>query len=181
MADRQTDKIWKDEDEVSTPDGGFREALAKHSSDFRKFFGFRIEQIKLAFAEQSTNAAIFDENPEVDIANRDPDAVASLVPVSAVTGEGIPDLLKLLVNLTQRGMREELIFSSKVECTILEVKEIEGMGTTIDVILTNGVMKVGDRVVLNGMDGPIDTTVRALLTPQPMRELRIKVCTAKSS
>ncbi|KAI9638510.1 P-loop containing nucleoside triphosphate hydrolase protein [Dioszegia hungarica] len=160
VALNKTDKIWKDEDE--------------HSSDFRKFFGFRIEQIKLAFAEQSTNAAIFDENPEVDIANRDPDAVASLVPVSAVTGEGIPDLLKLLVNLTQRGMREELIFSSKVECTILEVKEIEGMGTTIDVILTNGVMKVGDRVVLNGMDGPIDTTVRALLTPQPMRELRIK-------
>jgi hypothetical protein len=35
-------------------------------------------------------------------------------------------------------------------------------------------MKEGDRIVLCGMDGPIVTTVRALLTPQPMREMRVE-------
>ena len=41
---------------------------------------------------------------------------------------------------------------------------IEGHGTTIDVVLVNGLLKVGDTIVLAGMNGPIVTNIRALLT-----------------
>lgn len=51
---------------------------------------------------------------------------------------------------------------------------IEGLGTTIDVVLVNGLLKVGDTIVISGLNGPITTTIRALLTPQPMKELRVK-------
>lgn len=51
---------------------------------------------------------------------------------------------------------------------------IAGLGTTIDVILRNGVLKEGDMLVLMGNDGPFVVTVRALLMPQPLRELRVK-------
>jgi translation initiation factor 5B len=56
----------------------------------------------------------------------------------------------------------------------LEVKILEGHGTTIDVVLVNGVLKVGDTIILQGFNGPIVTHVRALLTPQPLKEIRVK-------
>lgn len=60
------------------------------------------------------------------------------------------------------------------ECTVLEVKVIEGFGTTIDVVLVNGLLKVQDTIILQGLNGAIVTQVRALLTPHPMREMRVK-------
>lgn len=83
-------------------------------------------------------------------------------------------MLMLLVKLTQERMTEKLMYISDLECTVLEVKVIEGLGTTIDVILSNGVLHEGDRIVLCGLEGPIITSIRALLTPEPMREMRVK-------
>lgn len=54
------------------------------------------------------------------------------------------------------------------------MKVIEGLGTTIDVVLLNGVLKIQDTIILQGFGGPIVTQIRALLTPQPMKELRVK-------
>jgi translation initiation factor 5B len=83
-------------------------------------------------------------------------------------------MLMLLVKLTQERMAERLMYLSELECTVLEVKVIEGLGTTIDVVLSNGVMREGDKIVVCGLNGAITTQVRALLTPQPLKELRIK-------
>lgn len=74
----------------------------------------------------------------------------------------------------QTSQREALEEKDTFECTVLEVKVIEGLGTTIDVVLVNGLLKVGDTIVISGLNGPIVTNIRALLTPQPMKELRVK-------
>lgn len=84
-------------------------------------------------------------------------------------------MIMLLVNLTQQRMSDRLMYLSELECTVLEVKVIEGLGTTIDVVLSNGILREGDKIVVCGLNGPIVTQIRALLTPQPLREMRIKV------
>lgn len=122
----------------------------------------------MAFAEQGLNAVPYYENTNYS-------KNVSLVPTSAVTGEGVPDLLMLLIKLTQERMSERLMYLSELECTVLEVKVIEGLGTTIDIVLSNGILREGDRIVVCGLNGPIVTQIRALLTPQPMKEMRIKV------
>ena len=55
-----------------------------------------------------------------------------------------------------------------------QVKAIGGFGTTIDVVLVNGRLKFGQTIVLTGTEGPIVTTVKALLTPSKMQDLRVK-------
>lgn len=130
-------------------------------------FRTRLEATKLAFAEQGFNSELFYENKSMA-------RNVSLVPTSAHTGEGVPDMLMLLTKLSQERMTNSLMYLSEVECTVLEVKVIEGLGTTIDVILSNGILREGDRVVLCGLNGPITTNIRALLTPAPLKELRLK-------
>ncbi|KNZ61054.1 uncharacterized protein VP01_1459g3 [Puccinia sorghi] len=148
-------------------DNAFRNSLSKQVRPVQREFETRLESVVLAFAEQGLNAVPYYENTNYS-------KNVSLVPTSAVTGEGVPDLLMLLIKLTQERMSERLMYLSELECTVLEVKVIEGLGTTIDVVLSNGVLREGDKIVVCGLNGPIVTQVRALLTPQPMKELRIK-------
>lgn len=146
---------------------GFQDSMVLQNKGVQNEFRDRLEKTKVAFAEQGFNAELFHEN-------RSMAKNVSLVPTSAHTGEGIPDMLKLLVSLTQERMTNKLMYLSEVECTVLEVKVIEGLGTTIDVVLSNGVLREGDRIVLCGLNGAIATNIRALLTPAPLKELRIK-------
>lgn len=146
---------------------GFQDSLTMQNKGVQNEFRDRLEKTKLAFAEQGFNAELYYENKSLA-------KNVSLVPTSAHTGEGIPDMLKLLVSLTQERMTNKLMYLSEVECTVLEVKVIEGLGTTIDVVLSNGILREGDRIVLCGLNGAITTNIRALLTPAPLKELRVK-------
>ncbi|KAJ5157169.1 Eukaryotic translation initiation factor 5B [Penicillium canariense] len=146
---------------------GFEDSLNMQNKGVQNEFRSRLEATKLAFAEQGFNSELFYENKSMA-------RNVSLVPTSAHTGEGIPDMLKLLTTLSQERMTNSLMYLSEVECTVLEVKVIEGLGTTIDVILSNGILREGDRIVLCGLNGPITTNIRALLTPAPLKELRLK-------
>ncbi|XP_057424818.1 eukaryotic translation initiation factor 5B-like isoform X2 [Lotus japonicus] len=143
-------------------------AMRLQSKDVQNEFNMRLTQIITQFKEQGLNTELYYRNKEMG-------EVFNIVPTSAISGEGIPDMLLLLVQWTQKTMVEKLTYSDEVQCTVLEVKVVEGHGTTIDVVLVNGVLHEGDQIVVCGMQGePIVTTIRALLTPHPMKELRIK-------
>ena len=54
------------------------------------------------------------------------------------------------------------------------VKVTESLGTTIDVVLVNGTIHLGDKIVKEGILGPIKTTVKIILLPRSMKEMRVK-------
>lgn len=97
----------------------------------------------------------------------------AIVPVSAKTGEGIPDLLTVLIGLTQQYLKSRLALTSKLgRGIVLEVKEEVGLGDTVDLILFDGELKMGDKIILCKRDGAIVSKVKAMFMPKPLDEMR---------
>jgi len=97
----------------------------------------------------------------------------AIVPTSAKTGEGIPDLLVILAGLTQQFLKKRLSLAEvPAKGVILEVKEESGIGLTIDTIIYDGIMRKEDTIVTGGLSGPITTRIRSLLLPKPLDEIR---------
>jgi translation initiation factor 5B len=100
----------------------------------------------------------------------------AIVPVSAHTGEGISDLLLVMIGLAQRYMGEELalLVEGPGAGTVLEVKEERGLGTTLDVILYDGTLAIGDEIAVATQGDVVVTKVRSLLKPRPMKEILVE-------
>lgn len=100
----------------------------------------------------------------------------AIIPCSAKTGEGIPELLMVLTGLAQRFLEKCLECNTDGEAkgTILEIKEDPGLGKTMDAIIYDGTLKVNDIIVIAGLEKPIVTKVKALFEPSPLAEMRDK-------
>lgn len=97
----------------------------------------------------------------------------AIVPVSARTGVGIPELLTVLVGLTQQYMQKRLAQEEKPSRgIILEVNDEVGLGPTANMILIDGQIKKGDFVIVAKRDSVIVTKPKAMLLPKPLDEMR---------
>ena len=106
----------------------------------------------------------------------DPAKQLSLVPICAKSGEGIPELLMVVSGLVHRYLEKNLNVHREgaAKGTILEVKEDKGLGTTLDVILYDGSLKVNDTIVIGAIGEPLVRKVRALFEPEELKEMRDK-------
>jgi translation initiation factor 5B len=98
----------------------------------------------------------------------------ALIPCSAKTGMGVPEILMVLSALAQKFLENNLNLeeSGPAKGTVLEVKEEKGIGMSMDVILYSGTLKTNDVIVIGGIDKPIITKVRGLFEPAPLAEMR---------
>lgn len=97
----------------------------------------------------------------------------ALVPVSAISGVGIPELLTVLVGLTQQYMTQKLeLHEGSARGIILEVKEEIGIGPSANVILLDGVIRQGDLIVVAKRESAVTTKIKSLLLPKPLDEMR---------
>ena len=146
---------------------GFEDSYRKQKDQQKRLFDEKVEQNKMQFIKNNINAELYYKNTNMK-------EYVNMVPTSAITGEGLPDLLGLLVYLTDNYLIRQITYKEEVKCSILEVKVLETIGTTIDVVLVNGTIHVGDKIVIGGLLGPIKTVVKIILLPKPMKEMRVK-------
>ncbi|MBS3103805.1 translation initiation factor IF-2 [Candidatus Woesearchaeota archaeon] len=129
----------------------------------------KIYEIVGKLSEMGINSERFDRVEEYT-------KQVAIVPVSAITGDGIPELLMVLVGLAQKYLENSLRLhvSGGAKGTVLEVKETVGLGKTLDVIVYDGLLKKNDKIIIGGLEKPIKTRVKALLVPLPLKEMRDK-------
>jgi translation initiation factor 5B len=97
----------------------------------------------------------------------------AMVPTSAKSGEGIMELLAVLVGLTQQYLKKRLKFTKgAAKGTVLEVKEEPGLGLTLNTIIFDGILSKDELIVVGGKEKPIVTRIRAILVPKPLDEIR---------
>jgi len=150
----------------SAPEGSFLANMDKQRPEVMTDLDNRLYTMMGVLSRLGIRAERFDRITEFT-------KTVALVPASAKTGEGLPELMAMLIGLTQGYMRSELATSSgPAEGTVLEVKEEPGLGITIDTMIYNGRLSVDDQIMLAGRNGIISSRVKALLLPKPLDEIR---------
>ncbi|MCL6500760.1 MAG: translation initiation factor IF-2 [Candidatus Pacearchaeota archaeon] len=91
----------------------------------------------------------------------------ALVPCSAKTCEGLPELIVMLAGLAQKFLKGKLVIGPEGKGTILEIKKEKGF-TTIEAILYDGTLERKDSLIIATLQQPVETKIRALFEALPL-------------
>ena len=152
---------------IPTPNAPFAVSFKKQSNDVKARLDEKLYTILGKLHELGFNSERFDRVEDFT-------KQIAIIPISAKTGEGISELLLFLSGLSQKYLISRLKIKVKGtgKGSIIEVKEEKGLGTTVDVILYDGILKKNDIIVFGTLGGAKSTKVRALLKPKPLDEMR---------
>ena len=153
---------WK-----SNPDLRFYDLLKSQSESVAYKLDELIYNLVGVFYEMGMRAERFDRV-------KDYTKEISIVPVSAKSGEGISELMMLLIGLAQKFLNLRFDDTGFGKGTVLELKKINGIGYVIDIILYDGTIKLNDTLVIGGVDKPIVTKVKSILNPKMNSDMRDK-------
>ncbi len=144
----------------------FLQSYAAQSSFVQEEFNNRLYKVMGDFSRLGFKTDRFDHI-------RDFTVNIALVPTSAKTGEGLSELVMVLVGLTQQFLKKRLqTTEGAAKGSILEVKEEPGLGLTLNAIVYDGTLHRDDLIVIGGKNGPISARVRTILVPKPLDEMR---------
>jgi translation initiation factor 5B len=151
---------------ISTKDQSFTESYKRQSPSVRKELDNLLYSIMGTFSRLGFNADRFDKVSDFT-------KTVAIVPVSSKSGEGISELLAILIGLSQQYLTKKITVSrGSAKGTVLELKEEPGLGLTFNAIIYDGILHRGDTIVVGGKEQPVVTRVRAILLPKPLDEIR---------
>ena len=152
---------WKSQSSTS-----FLKAYEGQDVFVRESLDNRLYEIMGAFSRLGFRTDRFDHI-------KDFTSTIALVPTSAKTGEGVTELLMVLVGLAQQFLKRRLqTTEGPAKGSVLEVKEEAGLGLTLNIIVYDGTLRRDDLIVVGGRERPIVTHIRAILVPKPLDEIR---------
>ena len=150
----------------SYPDTPFSKSYQLQDPYVREDLDNRIYDVIGAFSRLGFKIDRFDKVREFA-------STVAVVPMSAKTGEGIHELLMVLIGLTQQHLKKRLqTTEGPAKGTVLEVKEDPGLGLTLNTIIYDGTLQKNELIVVGGKEKPIVTRIRAILVPKPLDEIR---------
>ncbi|MHA2042485.1 MAG: translation initiation factor IF-2 [Candidatus Thorarchaeota archaeon] len=163
VAANKLDKVpgWREREDMN-----LFQAIKSQSTTTQSEVDRRLYEIVGALSANGYNSERFDRVEDFS-------QTVAIVPTSAKTGTGIPELLMVLSGLTQQYMKDRLLVSEgPAKGAILEVREETGLGITLDTIIYEGILRKTDTVVIGGLDDVIVAKIRTLLLPKALDEIR---------
>ncbi|MCK5151061.1 MAG: translation initiation factor IF-2 [Candidatus Thorarchaeota archaeon] len=163
IAANKMDKVpgWK-----SKPDLPLMDAIKSQPKSVQSEIDRRIYEIVGALSANDIQSERFDRVEDFQQS-------VAIVPTSAKTGDGVPELLMVLSGLTQQFLAERLTISQgPARGAVLEIREETGLGLTLDIIIYDGVLNKTDTIVVGGLDDVVVAKIRALMQPKPLDEIR---------
>jgi translation initiation factor 5B len=144
----------------------------KQDKDLKKSIESQSENVKQVFDEKymtlmgSLHSHGFDADLYYNV--EDFTKKIGLVPCSAKTGEGIPELILVLCGLSQKYLGERLTLGKDPKGVVLEIKK-ERDCYYVEAILYDGELTKKDKIAIANLEGePIITKIRVLEEIQPL-------------
>ncbi|MGD9381455.1 MAG: translation initiation factor IF-2 [Candidatus Thorarchaeota archaeon] len=163
VAANKLDKVpgWREREDMN-----LFQAIKSQGTSTQSEVDRRLYEIVGALSANGYNSERFDRVEDFT-------KTIAIVPTSAKTGTGIPELLMVLSGLTQQYMKDRLqVSEGPARGAILEVREETGLGITLDTIIYEGILRKTDTVVIGGLDDVIVAKIRTLLQPKELDEIR---------
>ena len=136
-----------------TNETSLRKAFKQQKKTTISYITSIIEDIKYDFDKIKCKSEFY-------LRNKKPQSIYSIVPVSSHTGEGIADLMALIVYISQNWMNKKITYSDTIEGQVMNNYKDKNKGWIIDIILKNGTLNTGDKLIFNSYKGPKIVTIR---------------------
>lgn len=146
----------------------FKETFSKQAQSVKQELDSKIYELVGTLYKEGFQSERFDRITDFS-------SQISIIPISAKSGEGIIELIAMLLGLAQEYLREQLQIheDAPAKGTVLEIKEETGLGMTIDAIIYDGVLKKNDEIALMlSTNDVLITKIRSILKPLPLEEIR---------
>lgn len=141
---------------IQTDLPNLKDSLKNQSSNTFNMLNVHIEDIKYELSKHEISSEFYFKN-------KTPGKTYSIIPVSNKSGEGFNDLINFLIFIVQNFMAKKLQLESKPKMFLMEKSFDRNLGWTINIILSNGKIKQGDKIIMLTNNGPISSTIRNLI------------------
>jgi len=124
-----------------------------------------LDEFNNKFKHIQTQIMTIGLNNELVWKNTSPEDTINVIPISAKSGQGIPDLLGTIINYSQKVLAKQIEWIDDLECIIMEITNVEGHGYTLDCVIKNGQLARGDIIKIQTQtDKIIFTKIKNILT-----------------